>query len=106
MKKTIAKFFAALVLLLALTDGGRTITEASQPSGEKQNWYFKSAGDGSQPVVNGGQCYPQYRVLSLGDPDDKVIYLTFDAGYGHENVKKIRFDGMYYRTDIGIKYSK
>ena len=89
MKKTIAKFFAALVLLLALTDGGRTITKASQPSGEKQNWYFKSAGDGSQPVVNGGQCYPQYRVLSLGDPDDKVIYLTFDAGYGNENVKKI-----------------
>ncbi len=24
----------------------------------------------------------------------------------YENVKKIRFDGMYYRTDIGIKYSK
>ncbi len=54
------------------------------------NWYFKSAGDGSQPTVMDGNTMPdKYGAIYLGDKDDKVIYLTFDAGYGCESLDSI-----------------
>ncbi len=54
------------------------------------SWYFKPTSDGTQP-----SCTPEadfvskYNVICLGSPDEKKIYLTFDAGYENGNVEKI-----------------
>ena len=62
---------------------------ASNPNG--YSWYCKRTSDHSQPplptefgfITNANGYY-------LGDdPDEKVIYLTFDAGYENGNVAKI-----------------
>ena len=45
------------------------------------NWYFKAAGH-EQPVCFGGDKLPdEYGALYLGSPEEKTVYLTFDAGY-------------------------
>ncbi|MBE6708742.1 MAG: delta-lactam-biosynthetic de-N-acetylase [Ruminococcaceae bacterium] len=54
------------------------------------SWYCKHLKNGAIPP-----CPPEMDFISevggvyLGDPDEKVIYLTFDAGYENGNVKKI-----------------
>ncbi len=58
---------------------------------ESTSWYFKPAQNGAQP-----QCCPEMAAfvkenggIFLGSPDDKKIYLTFDAGYENGNVERI-----------------
>ena len=52
------------------------------------SWFFNAAGP-EQPVCFGGSALPdEYGALYLGSPDDKVIYLTFDAGYDNGNVAR------------------
>ena len=54
------------------------------------NWFFRPSADGKQPEVMGGIALPdEYGCLYLGNPDEKVIYLTFDAGYENGNVEKV-----------------
>ena len=54
------------------------------------NWHFKSSQDGTPPTLLGGNHIANHQaILSLGSPDEKVIYLTFDAGYSTPNVEKI-----------------
>ena len=53
-----------------------------------KNWFFKSAKDHAQPKLMGGADYSEHGVLSIGSPNDKVVYLTFDAGYENGNVEK------------------
>lgn len=54
------------------------------------NWYFRPSGDGDQPEVMGSSNLPdEYGCLYLGSKDEKVIYLTFDAGYENGNVEKV-----------------
>lgn len=77
MKRTI---LFALVFALCLAPVGAL--------GASAGWYFKASGDGTQPLVNGGKLYSEYGTLCLGSKDEKVIYLTFDAGYENGNVKK------------------
>lgn len=54
------------------------------------NWYCRHMTDGKTPP-----CPPEMSFISdvggvyIGDPDEKVIYLTFDAGYENGNVAKI-----------------
>ncbi len=51
-------------------------------------WYFKS-GEG-QPVCFGGEKWVTEKgALFMGADGDKTVYLTFDAGYGNENVRSI-----------------
>ena len=48
------------------------------------------AQDHSRPTVLDGSGMPdEYGALYLGAEDEKKIYLTFDAGYGNENVESI-----------------
>ncbi len=57
---------------------------------EIQNWYFRFDGADQRPTVMGGSTLPdQYGALYMGNAEEKVIYLTFDAGYVNENVNKI-----------------
>jgi len=54
------------------------------------NWYFRHAENNKQPIVFDNIKFPvKYGAISLGSPDEKVIYLTFDAGYASENLSKI-----------------
>ncbi len=63
---------------------------ADSPSNTTHNWYFKTNGEHKQPIVFDGDKMPdKYGTIYLGDPEKKVIYLTFDAGYENGNVVKI-----------------
>ncbi len=54
-----------------------------------QNWYFKHTKDGIRPPMPPEASYiDEYNGFFLG-PDEKVIYLTFDAGYENGNIAKI-----------------
>lgn len=56
---------------------------------ERINWFFKQKGDNARPEILGGSSIPEeYGALFMGKEGDKRIYLTFDAGYGNENVEK------------------
>lgn len=45
-------------------------------------WYYKPRTDGKQPDKNTEMAFmEQYGAVSIGDPDDMVIYITFDAGF-------------------------
>lgn len=54
------------------------------------NWYCRHLKNGEIPP-----CPPEMSFISecggvyIGDPNDKVIYLTFDAGYENGNIAKI-----------------
>lgn len=58
---------------------------------EVQNWYVKYPDGGGRPVAMNGDTdvLEKYGALYLGDAEEKVIYLTFDAGYGNESLDSI-----------------
>lgn len=107
MKKRFLPLLLALLLLA-------TPLNASAATGKnaRQNWYFKT-NEGGQPTLLGGSTLPmQYGVLALGNPEDKVIYLTFDAGYENGNVatildalKKHNAPGAFFILPGIIKYN-
>lgn len=54
-----------------------------------QNWYCKHMENGERPPVPAEMSFiDKYDGYFLGD-DEKVIYLTFDAGYENGNIEKI-----------------
>ncbi len=58
-------------------------------SASADNWYFRHTKDGVRPPVPAEMSYiSKHNGYYLG-PDEKVIYLTFDAGYENGNVEKI-----------------
>lgn len=62
----------------------------SASAAEVENWYFRFNEGSARPTVMGGSTLPdQYGALYMGAEDEKVIYLTFDAGYGNENLALI-----------------
>lgn len=77
------KKICALSLLFGIALSINTLAQS-------YSWYFKPEKDGKQPV-----CMPEaafkdnYPVIYLGNPEEKKIYLTFDAGYENGNVEKI-----------------
>lgn len=61
-----------------------------------QGWYFKKTKDHTQPILDGNLCfiedYNAYYVDKAHcdyNDKEKVIYLTFDAGYENGNIAKI-----------------
>lgn len=62
---------------------------AEQTLASADNWYFRHTKDGVRPPVPAEMSYiSEHNGYYLG-PDEKVIYLTFDAGYENGNIKKI-----------------
>ena len=46
------------------------------------NWYFNPRNDGKQPEpIKEASFFSKYNSYYVGDPNEKVIYLTFDEGY-------------------------
>lgn len=111
MKK---RFLLLLALLCAAMSIALMPLHAAAAPGmnAKQNWFFKP-NEGGQPTLLGGSDLPvKYGVLALGNPEDKVIYLTFDAGYENGNVatildalKKHNAPGAFFILPGLIKYN-
>lgn len=89
MKKSIRIFLQVLLFAFSIS--------AMLPAGaaDELSWYFRKNNEHKQPTldeaqsfINGYSCY--YADTKHGDDDpDKVIYLTFDAGYENGNVARI-----------------
>ncbi|MCQ2424739.1 MAG: polysaccharide deacetylase family protein [Lachnospiraceae bacterium] len=78
-----------LLLAAVLTICGSVLSAVSA-AGNCQ-WYFRTGVGGVRPVIAPEFAFADNgRAIWLGqDPGDKVIYLTFDAGYENGNVAKI-----------------
>lgn len=84
MKISIQKIISAL-LSSALFFGVGTSLGAS----DAQSWYCKRQKDHSRPPIGEDISYIEdFGGVYLGE-DEKVIYLTFDAGYENGNVERI-----------------
>lgn len=57
------------------------------------NWYFTPNNTGTAPLLDANlkftENYSSFYYDKSADENDKVIYLTFDAGYENGNVEKI-----------------
>ena len=101
MKKSIAFIciFVSLVLLCINIGATVYINQGSCHTGcTPYNWYCKKTCDNSQPPLDSllsfieKDCLEAYYIdksHSDFEDEDKVIYLTFDAGYENGNVEKI-----------------
>ena len=87
MKKTVA--FAVSLLLVCLC------LSLSAGAVDAQNWYCVRSKDNFQPIFGNDLSYVEsiggyYIDHAHGDKsDNKIVYLTFDAGYENGNVEKI-----------------
>lgn len=85
---------AALALCLSLAFAFSGIVLASDGA-KAYNWYVKRNGEHKQPVTDSAQAlFEKYNAYYVdkkhGDgAAEKVLYLTFDAGYENGNVAKI-----------------
>ncbi len=90
MKKTIKHFSACMLICCFLL-----ILAISLGATNEIGWYFKKNNEHKQPCldknlefINNYNCY--YLDKSHGDDNaEKVIYLTFDAGYENGNIERI-----------------
>ena len=81
MNKRLHGLFMLMLLMLVLCN---TVWAKSY------SWYFKPARDGGRPgLCPEADFVNNYDVVSMGNGDEKKIYLTFDAGYENGNVEKI-----------------
>lgn len=81
-KKVVVVCLAALIGLCALA--GVTVHESGvvAASGEITNWGLSFQQEGQAPIGNADSEYlAQYNALYRGPEEEKVLYLTFDAGY-------------------------
>ena len=57
---------------------------------DSYSWYFLPREDGKQPEpTDQAPFYKNYNAYYVGDAEEKVIYLTFDAGYENGYTEKI-----------------
>lgn len=81
------KILKKLLLLLIVA---AVLMPSQVSAAQAQSWYFKATEKGNQPIVFGGNKMPdKYGTIYMGNPNEKVMYLTFDAGYGCESLDKI-----------------
>ncbi len=96
MLLTRKKLISALASLLCLTLLLTGILPVSAAGAAPMGWYCVRAKDHKQPradaalsyVEQYGGYYIDHRHTSIDD-EDKVVYLTFDAGYENGNVAKV-----------------
>lgn len=70
----------------------KTKTQISEPalSTQEYSWYFNPRNDGKQPEpIQEANFFKKYSSYYVGDPSEKVIYLSFDAGYENGNTESI-----------------
>lgn len=87
MQKTHA---IAAALCCAIVANASLISLVSANYTECFSWYTVPSKNGMQPdSFEARNIIDKYDTIYLGNPDDKKVYLTFDAGYENGNVKKI-----------------
>ena len=86
MIRKVLYIFLTIVLILSIS----VISYA-----QSYSWYFKPSSGEKVPELTPEVCsfINKYNTITIGNPDEKKIYLTFDAGYENGNVKKI-FDTL------------
>ena len=75
------------------------------------NWYFNPREDGKQPLpIQEANFFKDYDSYYVGNPNEKIIYLTFDSGYenGFTNhildvLKKHNVPGNFFVVESYIK---
>ena len=66
-----------------------TFSDAVTVMNESSGWYCQHMKDGTRPPIPSEMSYiTEHGGYYIGE-DEKVIYLTFDAGYENGNVEKI-----------------
>ncbi|MBQ7054967.1 MAG: polysaccharide deacetylase family protein [Oscillospiraceae bacterium] len=88
-KRTVAIFLAAVLVFCTLPyfPDAQTTPVAGNTSGD---WGLSFQTPGKTPVTNVTREYLlPYDAYFVGDENEKVIYLTFDAGYENGNMPKI-----------------
>lgn len=86
-----------IVFLLAMFFLGRAIADAASKSvpttatvQQAENWGLGFGESGTQPTGNvSAEELKQYNAYYVGDEKEKVIYLTFDAGFENGNTEPI-----------------
>ena len=90
---SILSLLAASVVMIA--SGVGAYRAAAGGEGAAYHWYVKRNSDGKQPVADSNMTFIEqfggvYVDRNHGDDcSEKVIYLTFDAGYENGNIEKI-----------------
>ena len=87
MKKGSIRFFGSLAIAFVFIFGNFSTAYAENA----QNWYCKREKNHLRPGADPGMSYIEKEDgFFIGrDPDEKVIYLTFDAGYENGNIARI-----------------
>ena len=112
----IYKRFLAFILLPVITALFPFLVYADTGDFQAYDWYFKPTSDNTQPeVIPEAPFISDYKVLYMGNADEKTLYLTFDAGYDSgyhtkildtlklKNVKAAFFlDGNFVKTNPNI----
>lgn len=88
-----------------------TVSGSGDPS-KQYNWFVSKNGEGQRPSLSTDAGFlKDYPHVALG-PDEKTVYLTFDAGYGNENLEKIldtlkkhKVQGLFFILPGTVKYS-
>lgn len=98
--KKIIQFFFLAVLCFCMGDGAARIAdksplkisswEASVPTSAEGNWGLSFQQEGKPPVGNATSDYlKDFNAYFVNPTDEKVLYLTFDAGYENGNTAAI-----------------
>ncbi len=83
-----------IVFLIAMFLLGRAVAGAATPTSgivtQAQNWGLGFGSEGTQPTGNeSASVLKKYDAYYVGDEKEKVIYLTFDAGFENGNTEPI-----------------
>ena len=78
MLKKILSFFVSLAVLFCFSSNAM--------GSNSYNWYFKTQNGESPILLDGKPIVNHPSLLALGNPEEKVIYLTFDAGYSTQSL--------------------
>jgi peptidoglycan-N-acetylmuramic acid deacetylase len=88
LKKLITLLIAyldiAAIIVLAITGNAASVFsfQAAHTEGTAYSWYYMPRTDGVQPAAEKEFEFAyDYGAYSAGSPEQKIIYLTFDAGY-------------------------
>ncbi len=90
-KNSFVRFVTAFVLLCGCLLTAVSLPASATSAATTYNWYCKHVPSHSQPLLD-----PQFSFIGQYDgyyilphTDEKVVFLTFDAGYENGNVEKI-----------------
>ncbi len=86
MKRNIKAFLCATIAAITCFSGAIAVCAENSFS-----WYCRRCKDHVRPSAESNMAFiEKYDGAYIGkDPDDKVVYLTFDAGYENGNVERI-----------------